>query len=464
MIPLMKPLNSILCLALAMHCWAEDNTLPKQAIPTTGNPLVRLAVIAQNPEVSRQLNLGFQCCLLQYQEKARHHFKQALTADSSCLMAHVGMLMVHPSGTAPYKEHLNAINELVEQVPLTPVEEWYLSTFLQYVAGDVSGAALTFKERASIYKRDVMAACWDLILNHYTAEQGGDLISRANQLIAQYPDNALAYFCRALLDEYSTNPSEEALQAAQKAVSLLPGTPTAELLYAHLLRRSRHFKEALEHYQAARMSAHDDLGSIPEADAATYVTASLAEACACWQTGDKLNALKRCLALSKKAQTQDDGAGEGSILMHWEARTLPLRLLVLQPSAPSGPAINAAAKACNAPADSVLQHAQDCLVAALRTRTLADSDRISLATGTLSKAEFHYAQLLKHVEDTKQEGGIQLTCAKRAQYACLGAIYRARIALYKDSESIWKPHLDELLAIPEARFLPPVLPQFNEQQ
>lgn len=447
-----------------MHCWAEDNTLQNRGLPTSGNPLVRLAVIAENPEVSRHLNLGFQCCLLQYQEKALYHFKQALSADNSCLMAHVGMLMVHPSGTAEYKEHLNAINELVDQVALTPVEEWYLSAFLQYVAGDTSGAAHTFKERASIYRRDVMAGCWDVLLNHHTAEQRGELISRANQLIVRYPDNALAYFCRTILDEYSPNPSDEGLQAARKAVSLLPGNPTAELLYAHLLRRSRHFKEALEHYRSSRMSAHDDLASLPEADAATYVTASLAESSAYWQTGDKLNALKHCLALSKMAQTHDDGAGEGSVLMHWEARTLPLRLLVLQPAAPSGPAINAAAKACNAPADSALQHAQDCLVAAIRTRTLADSDRISVAAGTLSKAELHYAQLLKHVEDIKQEGGIKLTCAKRAKRACLGAIYRARIALYKDSESIWKPHLDEILAIPEVRLLPPVLPQFNEQQ
>lgn len=457
----MKPLNSILCLALAMHCWAEDNTLQKQAVSTTENPLVHLAVITENPEVTRQLNLGFQCCLLQYQEKARYHFKQALIAENSCLMAHVGMLMVYPSGTPEYKEHLNAINNLVEQTALTPVEEWYLSAFLQYVAGDVSGAAEAFKERAAIYRRDVMAACWDILLNHYNAEQGGDLISRADQFIARYPENALAYFSRAILDEYSPTPSEKGLQAARKAVELLPGNPSAELLYAHLLRRSGRLTEALLHYQAAQKFAKEDLTSIPDADAANYHTAALAEACTYWQTGDKLNALKSSLALSKKAQNSTDGAGEGSILMYWEARTLPLRLLVLQPSAPAGAAINAAAKACNAPADTALRHAQDCLVAAIRTRTLADSRRVSVAAQTLSKAEFHYTQLQKAIDGIERERGIRLTCVSRVQRACLGAIYRARLALYTDSESIWKPHLDELLGIPEHRFLPPVLPSFN---
>ena len=459
MSPTMRLINSILCLATAMHCWAEDNTLQNPADSSAENPVLSLAVISDNPEVATHLNLGLECCLLNYQEKARYHFRQSLAADDACVMAHVGMLMVHPSGSPEYKEHLQALNALLDTAMLTPVEEWYLSTFLQYIAGDLQGTAAAFKKRAEVYRRDTMAACWDILLNHYAAEQGGNIVSRADYLLQNHPDNPFALFCRALLDEYSSSPTVEALQAAQKAAESLPGNPVLHLLYGHLLRRSGRLEEAISQYQAARKAAANELEFINTADAVTCRISSLAEASSCWQAGRRIDALRLSFELSKQV---NDGAGEGDILMHWEGRTLPLRLLVLQPTAPAGAAINAAAKACNAPVGTPVRHAQDCLVAAIQTRSLAESKRLSTATQTLLKAEQHLSELYKLSDDMNRAGGLRLTCYNRALQACQGAILRARIALYTDSKDIWQTHLDELLSKPEARFLPPVLPEFNQ--
>ena len=192
----MRLINSILCLATAMHCWAEDNTLQNPADSSAENPVLRLAVISDNPELARHLNLGLECCLLNYQEKARYHFRQSLAADNACVMAHVGMLMVHPSGSPEYKEHLRTLNALLDTAMLTPVEEWYLSTFLQYIAGDLQGTAAAFKKRAEVYRRDTMAACWDILLNHYAAEQGGNIVSRANHLLQNHPECHMSIFLR----------------------------------------------------------------------------------------------------------------------------------------------------------------------------------------------------------------------------------------------------------------------------
>lgn len=460
MSPIMRLTNSILCLATAMHCWAEDNTLQNQDETSAENPVLRLTVIHEDPEVSRHLNLGLQCCLLNYQEKARYHFQQAIAADDTCVMAHVGMLMIHPSGSPAYKHHLRALNPLLDSAILTPVEEWYLSTFLQYIAGDLQGTAAAFKQRAEVYRRDTMAACWDILLNHYAAEQGGNILQRANQLTASHQDNPFAFFCRALLEEYAPCPSENAIQSARKAVELLPGNPAAHLLCAHLLRRAGRLEEAILQYQGAQKAASDDLAHISLPDAAIYRTASLGEVSVSWQAGKKLDALRRSLALTKEVQ---NGEGEGDIIMQWEARTLPLRLLVLQPAAPAGAAINAAAQTCNAPDASPLKHVQNCLVAAIQTRSLAESGRLAIATQTLQKAEKHLAMLQKSADEMSRAGGLLLTCYNRAVSACSGAIFRARAALYTDSKEIWQAHLEEILSRPETRLLPPVLPVINPQ-
>ena len=459
----MKPLNLILCLAIATHCWAEDNALNNPSISSTGKPVLEIASLIQNQLAKDHLNLGLECCLLNYQEKARYHFRQSIKSDDTCLLAHVGMLMVYPSGSAEYKNELRIVNKLMESAVLTPAEEWYLSTFLQYISGDLQGAAAAFKQRAAVYRRDVMAACWDIILNHYAAEQGTSLIQRADALVERYPDNPLVHYCRALLEEYSSTVSEKALRSAGIASELLHGNPVPQLLAGHLLGRSERFTDAISKFEASIQSASHDLKTISKNDAFVYNASLLCGISAQWQAGNKLEALRKCRSLCSQLPKNILSESEGDILLHWEARTLPLRLLVLQLTAPSRAAINAASKISMAPADDPVKIVQDCLTAALQTRALACSARISSANETLAKAEGLLANLQRLEGDMIRKGGLLLTCYRRAVRACKGAILKAQLNLYSDSTSIWKPHLDELLSQPETRLLPPVLPQIRQK-
>lgn len=457
MTPTFKTLNSILCLTIAMHCQAEVYTSSNKAVQEAKKPLLEIATIIDNEEARRHLNLGLQNCLTGYHDKARYHFWTAVQLDDTNLLAHTGMLMVSPAGSSQYKHHLAQVNKLIGQVMLTPAEEWYLSTFLQYIAGDLSGAAQAFRERAALYRRDLMAACWDIVLNHYAAEQGGNLVSRAEKLQQEHPGNALVHYCRALLEEVDSTPSENALKAAQNAVELQPGIPPAQLLYGRFLSLTGRFDEALSHFIAARQTTEVDNEHIPLSEAATYRIAALSEITAYWQLGRKIDALKGSMALTRQLPAAVNG--EGDILMHWEARTLPLRLLVLQPTAPAGAAINAAAKACNAPANDPLKLVQDCLVAAIQTRSLADSGRLAAATRTMEIAEQELARLQNESYTISRQGGLTFTCYQRSVRACQAALYRAKLSLYPDSKDIWKPYLDKLVNHPENRLLPPILPQ-----
>ena len=456
----MKPLNLILCLACVIPCWAEDNTLSDMPVSSAEKLHISFPFTSENEALKMHLNQGMQACLFNYREKAVYHFNQATKLDPESVMARICHMLLHSSRSQEYKDSLQATNQLLEDAMLTPVEEWYVSTFLQHITGDIQGAADAFHKRASVYRRDLTAALWDIQLNLHRAGQGSDIITRADALAERFPDNPLVHYCRALLDEHSATPSEKGLKCAQKAVELMPGSPAAHQLLGHLLGRSGRHNEAIPHISEALRLYKADLSHIETSHAAGYRTSQLAEASAYWEAGNKADALKRSLALIR--EIPGTIAGEGDILLHWEARTLPLRLLVMQPVAPTGAAINAAAKACNAPQNTPLELIQNCLVAGIQARALADSGRPIIAQQTLTKSEKILDELCKETDNMIQQGGVTHTCYSRALSACMGATIRARIALYKDSADIWQPRLDTILNRRQTRFLPPVLPRLPQ--
>ena len=387
-------------------------------------------------------------------EQASTAFQQALQVDSDCILAHVGMLMSTTTGSEAYKTHLARLNELMPGAVLTPVEEWYLSTLLQYIGGDLHGAATAFKERAARYRRDTLAACWDIVLNHYADKEGTEEITRrAEALIERYPQNPLLHFCRALLEECSTPPSERALTCALKASEALPGNPAAHLLAGRLLCNAGRAEEAVELFRKTLDNT--------SADSEAYVIAQLSLISALVQQHSRnswVDALKEARKIAQKASSCAL-TGNSGVLLHWEGRTALLRLLVLQKTPPAGQAINTAAKACNAPEGDPVRIVQDCLVEAIRARSLSETNRKSAALEQLTKAEKHYQELQRAGEEIKKKGGMSAACVRRAEQVCMAAMYCAKIALYPSTADIWQDHLNEVLQIPQLRFLPPVLPQ-----
>lgn len=454
MTPHMKTIQSILCLAVATHCWAEDNSSSNPGFFTHENPGIQIAVSSEQDEVAQFVNLGLKECLYGNNAAAQVHFDEALRADEHCVLAHIGMLMVHPIRSEIYRHHLQKLNECLEAAPLTPVEEWYVATFIQYLNGDLPGAAQAFRERAAQYRRDAMAACWDIILNLYAGEKAETLIPRADKLVERLPEAPLAHFCRAILEQYEEKPSQTALDSASKAVQLTSKAPNPMIcqLAGHLAFRAGELKSARTHVSALRKAAS------PNSEAA--VAAMLYQPAIDIAQSDKkswTNALKTARELTQKAP-KTAPESEGDILLYWEGKTMLLRMLVLQKTPPGGPAINMAAKSCNAPEGHPLRTVQNCLVEAIRARSLAETGRITTATETFTKAEKHLVDLQRAGEDYMQAGGITRVCYQRALQACSGALYRAKVALYKDSADIWQPYLDKILHTPEPRLLPPILP------
>lgn len=459
MTPYMKILSSILCLAVATYCQAEDSSSATPGFFTHENPDIRISVTSEETEVSHFVNLGLKECLYGNNAAAQNYFDEALRTDEYCVMAHIGMLMVHPIRSEAYRQHLRKLNECLEARPLNPVEEWYVSTFIQYLNGDLPGAAQAFREHAAQYRRDAMAACWDIVLNLYAGEKTETLLPRADKLVQRLPQAPLAHFCRAILEQYEATPSETALQSAETAVRLTDKSPNPLILQlaGHLAFRAGQFDKASACFKAVQQA------DAPDSEAA--VVARLYLTSIDIASGDK----KRWVAALKGARELSMAAAgvmpdtEGNTLLFWEGRTMLLRMLVLQQTPPGGAAINIAAKSCNAPEGHPLRIVQNCLVESIRARSLAETGRVSTAAETFTKAEKHLVDLQRAGESAMLNGGVSRTCYQRALRACSGALYRAKLALYKDSSDIWQPYLDNILNTPEARYLPPVLPHSSSK-
>lgn len=445
MIPLMRHSFYILCLAAATSCWAEDYAIQNSSGNSAENSPVFIYISSQNSEVSRAINLGLLECLLQQPERARNYFQKAEQGDSECLFAHLGILLCTQSHTPLYREHLGKLNQLLDTVVLTPVEEWYISTFLQYLNGDLKGAADAFRKRASVYRKDNMAAAWDIKLNHLAGEEAQSLSKRAQEYLNRQPESTIAHYCRAILEEYAAQPSDAALQSASFAADKDTEQPAYALLAGHLNARAGKSSDALRYMQ--RISSH------PVAQ--LYIPALLLS------QGDTKSRQKAFLSARKAAENAcklQPETDEQKIL-YWEGHTLLLRMLVLQQNTPSRAAIQTALNISKAPENSLLSIAQNCLVAAIQTRSLADMGRTSTAHTTLSKAEKLLNRLQHEGTQLSNLTGVDSLCYQRALKACQGAVIRARLALYTDSKDIWQPHLNQILEAAYPHCLPPILPR-----
>lgn len=451
MTPISKTILSILCSIVATHCWAEDNILPQAKVPKPLKPALEIYISSPEKGVSELVNLGLQEYLLQNREGALHYFQQALQADSDCFFAHLGMLLVIPSRTPVFRQHLGELNLLIDRVGLTPVEEWYFSSFLQLINGDLDGAAKSFQHHAATFRRDTMAAAWDIILSHYALEQGESIISRADKLLERQPDNPMAHYCRAFVEEYRNPPSEKALKCAQKAADMMSAHPAVQLLEGHLLRASGQSEAAIRAFKAVSSCQYPEL----------RYTALLSIPSLQWASSRPKDQRQALLAARKAAESvpSTNPETDAETLIHWEGSTLLLRMLVQQQSAPGSRAISMAASLCNPQPDSLLDLTKQCLIAAIQTRALADTGQLAKAGQYLEKSRNLLDRIEREGELQAARNAMQRCCYQRALKACRGAILRAQTALYTDSRDIWQTKLDELLNAPDSRFLPPVLPK-----
>lgn len=436
-------------------------------------PALNIPLATDDAVVKQEIELGLVDMLMGWEESAQLHFARAIQAGSSTesmsLMAYCGMMLM--SATAGEKDaNRMYLLEYIETVPTTPVELFYLNTFLRLAGGDVKGAAEDFAERAERYKRDKFSALWSCMLFH-CVEEGYDITGRPNPyqekalkmasvLYEEYPDDALVCYVRAYIEEASPQVSPEALEAARKAVVAMPQHPMPALLYGHLLYRSERVEEALPYLHAAAQLA--DNPEIKPEYVRLKTIAELYESTALWssrKTQEALAMRRRMNAAPPDRAIQNSPAG---VLYRWETTTLPLRILVLKATPPDIADIKAAANAATPnPAweeDDPVLLVRDCLRAALYARArMKQNDRAS-AEKSLALARESFQKFEATREAVFKRGNQYITPWYRAHEACRIAILAAGGDVFPDPDAFWKK-VAESATRPANMLMPPPLPK-----
>ncbi|MDO5472322.1 MAG: hypothetical protein Q4F35_03200 [Akkermansia sp.] len=455
-------------------CSVAATTLLAAAEPTAAPapspaPIVQLPLATNNVAANQFMQAGMVDLLLGWEESARVHFEKAVVADEMCSLAYVGLMMTEPD-VQKRAESLAALSERISTLPTTPVEAFYLSTFLKLIGNDHLGAAEDFCRRAERFRRDTFSACWGILLLHSADlgydEQGKPLrlqeraLELAEKLYAQYPENALVCFVRAYVEEAAPVVSEKALQAAMKAVELLPEHPIPAHLLGHLYYRSGQAEKSIPHFIKAVQAATGK--GIPEWESAVLMTSRLYVSTAMWSAGMDSRALATRRAMNAMPLDREHLHAPAVILQRWEAATLPLRVLVMRPDTPTPGEITAAAKAAEVkpalPGDDPVLLVRDCLRAALYARLRAAKKDAEYAARSLKLAEDALHRYEQTREATLAAGVHYITPWMRALEACQIAINIAKAEFYAQTSEIWRENAHRAVR-PVTLMLPPVIPQ-----
>ncbi len=440
----------------------EESTEPKD------EPLLVLPIASSSEELKQQLTVGWQDLLMGWEESARHHFEQALRHDEHCALAHAGLLLAFPEGKQEHIQSLQNICGEDSNVLLTPAESFYLSAFLQAANRHLEAAAREMNEHADRYRADLFATLWGIQLLHcadigYTQE--GEVrplqakaLRRAQALYRKHPSHPLVCYLRAYLEEAAPNISAEALEAAQKAAELMPRHPMSQLLLGHLLYRSQREEEALTYFQQAASLAKAESNET----SALFLTASLYEATTLWSIGQdrKSLQLRRRLRAIPLPTDRKESASPAATLLRWEARTLPLRILILRKRVPTQGEIEAAFQAATpehpSDIDFVLEE-RNCLRAALSARKKAGAGDMKEAVPFLHLAEEALTRFDATLTQAREVSPHWVTPWYRAREACLIALCTAKAEVYPSSADIWKENARQAVQ-PPVLLLPPPVP------
>lgn len=436
---------------LCAAAWLTPCGASASNIATTEVPCPIALGAASNAEEAQQTNQALLLLLRGSDEQAASLLRRASAQEVHSPLTDVALLLCTQKDEER-KAALEKLNANFDEERLTPGEAFYVKSFLALLSGDIRAAAKEFREHAEQYRRDRIAACWDILLHHYI-DRTDATKQRAKVLLQQYEDDAtIAYVC-ALVDEF-TEPgqiSPVSVAAAQRATELMPADLGAKHLYAHLLFLSGETKKAADVFHVVKAKA------VPKSY--EWYAAGLYEASCLTRLGQTKAALKLRREMNAAAGVPEHPQSRAELLTRWEVNFLPLRVLVTRQDAFDLSDIKAAALAATPKhlptgPDAALCY-RNTLVQILMARYHLRIGRKAQAGKELNNASQSLEQL-KLLRPSAQERFL-VSCHSRACEACEIALNLVRCEVFEDTADIWRKHAEESQKS-ATLLLPPLIP------
>lgn len=406
------------------------------------------------PSAAALSSLGVEYLMIGENASAERAFQQSLRAGSTSPLTYIG-LFLSTENKEQRDRALQGMNAHLEKAPMSPPEAFLVQALLALANQDYHAAISEFHQHAEQYRRDILSACWEIILTHYLERDQNEalIIARAQALYERFRDHALVCYTRALTEEFldGQHISEEAIAAARCAAQARPDSPIIARLYGHLLYHRGDYLEAAKVFQALR----------EQGDPCSYeaLVAGIYEATALRSAGEHRasrrlrRAMAESVALGRAKAPLSDRA---HALWYWEGCSLPLRVLITSHEPYDQSDIQAAEKCMVPDRDNPLPATfyRDCLSQLAGARYQMRRGRRGEAGVMLQRA----SQTLQQLESCRQRlSSTDEIYFRRACEACRIALNLVRAEVFTSTSELWK---GEALRVrhPEARLLPPLIP------
>jgi len=302
----------------------------------------RMAISGVSDDVQRHVLQGIELLLAGWDFEAYRHFCAALEEDGQCLMAHWGVAVAlaqpDPEIQAERAAAVLRMSELAKRKVGSELERGYVVCLMIFYRDGAATAAEAFRNLAKQFPNDPLPAVYAAILGRngfdiYGAAKPNQ--ERAERLLTDYlkrqPGNMV--LLRTLAMIRAEGPSEllaKGLGSVRDLCGKAPEMPTCQHLLGHYEFRCGHFREAAEAFGRA-VSMYDAWmkeGGIAAADCPERTMSEAYRCVALASAGEFDEALKAARALASVPVDPKRAGVPGTRMLMWEARSLPVRLLL----------------------------------------------------------------------------------------------------------------------------------------
>lgn len=333
-----------------LNAWKKAARLPIQPVQAPPLPpgVEMMAIGSSSPAVQPLVLEGMTHLLTFGDMKAYRKFSAALRLDPDCLMAHWGVCMsLMAAGPEFQKERVHSLKSMKELAlrPDCPEHERAYADALAVLLMDgPEEARNAWKTMCETWRRDPYAPLFYSMLLRDGFDAGGnpgegqkEAVRVVEAVLKEHPGSQAALFMRALMDEVAPVIPPETVETARRAVAANPRTASAHHLLGHCLFRTGDYPGASAAFKQSETLCLDWEKSekVPRALNDAYFRSAIyravAEFCAGrYKEADRIAAEAAAVPLDKEYPL-----APGTLLQIWEARNLPVRLMLARPSLPA---------------------------------------------------------------------------------------------------------------------------------
>lgn len=432
-----------------------------------------MAVCAADP-AAQVLTLEGMTHLLTFGDiRAYRKFDTALKLDPDCLMAHWGVCMSLMAAGPEFQEQrvrsMNRMKELALRPDCPEHERAYADALALLLMNGPASAQEAWQTICSTWKRDPYAPLFCAMLlrdgfdGHGNPGEGQKKAVRiVDGVLKERPGSQAALFMRALLDEIAPVMPPETVETARKAVEANPQCASAHHLLGHCLFRTGDYRGASEAFRQSENLCMDweKSENVPRALNDAWFRSILYRAASEFCLGNYKEAEKIASAAASIPLDKAYPLAPGTLLQIWEARNLPVRLMLGRPDLP---AMEQALKAAPGPLPKGFPDVSNGMMAMISQYMGAKYAARQGRPDAVGSAFNKLSSVMRLFMDGSDVARRQMSVSYWARALQMGALYSAEIRaiMFPDSANVWLAE-----AIRSQRFssllLPPVVPYPEE--